>query len=147
MVLTLLYLYFMLVEWLTVTYAASPHEAKISTAVISGEYAEIFWVGLAALVIPTVLLFIQFAKGKYSILVTVISGLLVNVAAIAKRYLIVVPSQTHGTLLPYGAGSYSPTWVEFSVIIGLMGLGTLLYILAVKVFPIMEVSESAEGGM
>ena len=73
----------------------------------------------------------------------VVSGVLVNLAAIGKRFLIVVPSQTHGTLLPYGVGSYSPTWVEYSVILGLLALGALLYILFMKVFPIMEIPEHA----
>lgn len=79
----------------------------------------------------------------------VVSGLLVNWAAIGKRILIVVPSQTHGSLLPYGSGSYSPTWVEISIIVGLFAVGTLLYTLFVKVFPIMEIREEAaavEGG-
>ncbi len=45
----------------------------------------------------------------------VLSGVLVNLAAIGKRYLIVVPSQTHGSLLTYPTGSYSPTWVSSTV--------------------------------
>jgi molybdopterin-containing oxidoreductase family membrane subunit len=75
----------------------------------------------------------------------VLSGVLVNLAAIGKRYLIAVPSQTHGTLLPYSTGSYSPTWVEYSIILGLFALGTLLYVLFIKVFPIMEVTEPVGG--
>ncbi|MEE9154636.1 MAG: polysulfide reductase, partial [candidate division NC10 bacterium] len=78
--------------------------------------------------------------------VIVLSGVLVNLAAIGKRVLIVLPSQTHGTLLPYVTGSYSPTWVEYSVILGLLALGALLYTLFMKVFPIMEIPEYAAGG-
>ena len=57
-----------------------------------------------------------------------------------------MPSQTHGTLLPYTPGSYTPTWVEYSIILGLFALGALLYIVFVKVFPILEVPERVEGG-
>lgn len=71
----------------------------------------------------------------------VLAGVLVNWAAVAKRLLVVVPSQTHGALLPYPPGHYTPTWVEYSVLLGLLALGTLLYTLFVKVFPIMEVEE------
>jgi Ni/Fe-hydrogenase subunit HybB-like protein len=78
---------------------------------------------------------------RSSIASAVVAGLLVNVAAIAKRVLIVVPSQTHGGLLPYGTGSYTPTWVEYSIVVGLFALGTLLYSIFVKVFPIMEIEE------
>lgn len=76
---------------------------------------------------------------------TTTAGILVNVAAIAKRLLIVVPSQTHGTLLPYSTGWYVPTWVEISIIVGLFALGTLMYILFFTIFPVTEV-HAEEGG-
>jgi uncharacterized membrane protein YhdT len=44
-------------------------------------------------------------------------------------------------LLPYPPGAYTPTWVELTIILGLFGLGALLYILFTKVFPIMEVKD------
>ena len=65
----------------------------------------------------------------------VASGVLVNFAAIGKRFLIVVPSQTHGTLLPYEVGSYSPSWVEYGVILGIFALGALMVGLFFKAFP------------
>ncbi|MFQ5914829.1 MAG: NrfD/PsrC family molybdoenzyme membrane anchor subunit, partial [Nitrospinota bacterium] len=112
MILTVTYLYFTVVEWLTTTYAAHHHEVAISTALLVGEYAWLFWLSVGTLVVAFVLLFAQFLTGRYRLGVMVLSGILVNAAAIGKRYLIVVPSQTHGTLLPYGSGSYAPTWVE-----------------------------------
>ena len=83
----------------------------------------------------------QAATRRYSLSLIILAAVLVNVAAIFKRYLIVVPSLTYGNLLPYPVGSYTPTWVEYSVVIGLMAFGILLYILFMKVFPIMEVQE------
>lgn len=146
MVLTVTYLYFTAVEWLTLNYEAHHHEARVTTALLAGAYAPVFWASMAALVVSFVLLFLQFLTGRYSLGAIVLSGVLVNLGAIGKRYLIVVPSQTHGTLLPYGAGSYSPTWVEYGVVAGLLALGALLYVLFMKVFPIMELPERAEGG-
>ena len=105
-----------------------------------------YWLSVAFLGIPLILLFGQFVRRRYSLPLIVLSGVLVNLAAIGKRFLIVVPSQTHGNLLPYEVGSYVPTWVEYSVILGLFALGTLLYVLFVKMFPIMEMPEPAEGG-
>ena len=43
MILIVIYLYFMTVEWLTTVYVANPHEAKLSAALFTGEYAGIFW--------------------------------------------------------------------------------------------------------
>lgn len=144
-ILTFVYLYFMAVELLTATYAAGEHEQRITNALLSGEYAWMFWLTIAFLVIPVGLILFQAFTRKWSIPLLVISGLLVNIAAMFKRYLLVVPSQTHGSALPYETGGYHPNWIEFSVIIGLFGLGTLLYLLFMKIFPILPVDDTLEG--
>jgi Ni/Fe-hydrogenase subunit HybB-like protein len=211
--LILVYLYFMVTELLTTTYAANQHEVSVTQALVFGEYAWIFWGSVLTLVLALVIQLLPYlplpawfkepevqrrfagfarltATGVAAILIvmvvqaapfsqqamvsislgfqevlpwimfvlvistmifyapvmcqnviarSVVSGLLVILAAIGKRYLIVIPSQTHGTLLPYGAGTYSPTWVEYSIVIGLFALGALLYTLFIKIFPILEV--------
>ena len=146
MVLTTTYIYFVIVELLTATYTSSHNEVQATTALLRGEYAWLYWLSVVCLGLPALLLFGQFLLSRYSLALIVLSGLLVNVAAIGKRYLIVVPSQTYAPLLPYPTGSYSPTWVEYSIVVGLFALGALLLAIFVKVFPIMEVPESTEGG-
>lgn len=146
MILIVVYLYFMIVEWLTTTYQAHHHEVRVSTALLTGEYAWLYWLSVAFLVISFFLLSGQLVLRRYSLSLTVLSGVLVNLAAIGKRYLIVVPSQTYGPLLPYPIGFYSPTWVEYSIIVGIFALGTLLYALFIKIFPIMEVVDPTKGG-
>jgi Ni/Fe-hydrogenase subunit HybB-like protein len=216
--LILVYLYFMVTEILTTTYAANPHEVSVTQVLVYGEYAWIFWgsvlslllalvnqilpylpvparllqpevqrrfVGVARLTatgVAAVLIVLFIQAGPFSqrallnislgfqdllpwitfVLVvmtmifyapvmsqnviarSVVSGLLVLAAAIGKRYLIVIPSQTHGTLLPYEAGIYNPSWVEYSIIIGLFALGALLYTLFIKIFPILEVEDNED---
>jgi len=146
MVLIAAYFYFMVVDWLTATYAAPSHEIRISRAIFFGRYAGIYWISVAAMLGAFVLQFRQFTQQRYRLPQIVASGLLANVAAVGKRLLIVVPSQTHGTLLPYPPGSYSPTWVEYSIILGLFGLGTLMYALFSKAFPIIELPEEEQEG-
>ena len=145
-VLTLAYLYFMVAELLTANYAAQLHEGIVSSAIISGEYAWLFWLSVVLLVVPFVLLLVQFLTRRYSLALIVMAGVMVNLAAIGKRFLIVVPSQTHGTVLDYLPGSYSPTWVEYSIILGLFALGALMYAVFIKVFPIVEMPEKIGGG-
>ncbi|MFQ5947269.1 MAG: NrfD/PsrC family molybdoenzyme membrane anchor subunit [Acidimicrobiia bacterium] len=145
LVLIIVYLYFTVTELLTSTYAGHHHELRVSRALISGTYAPIFWASVALLVVPLAMLLWQAITRRWSIWALVAIGLLVNLAAIGKRYLIVVPSQTHGSLLPYETGSYSPTWVEYAVIVGLFALGVLLIALFVKAFPIMEIEEEANA--
>jgi molybdopterin-containing oxidoreductase family membrane subunit len=138
-VLVAAYLYLMIVEMFTAIYGGHHHEARVSEALLTGHYAWLFWLSVGLLVFSAAALFLQFAGNSYSLPLIVLAGVLVNLAAIGKRYLIVVPSQTHGRLLPYETGTYAPTWVEYSVVIGLMALGALAMVLFFKVFPIMHV--------
>ena len=146
MILIVAYLYFMVVEWLTAIYPSGQPDAVVSQALFGGEFAGLYWITVAALVVPLGLLVVQFIFKRYHLSWIVLSGILVNVAAIVKRYLIVVPSQTHGTLLPYGIGSYSPTWVEYAVVLGIYSFGVLMFVLFIKIFPIMYLPEKSEGG-
>jgi molybdopterin-containing oxidoreductase family membrane subunit len=143
-VLSIIYIYFIVVEMLVATYAAGEVESIISTQLFSGEYAPIFWGATGLILLSFGLLFGQFVRHRYSIGLIVTAGVLLNLAAIGKRYLIVAPSLTHGTLLPYDPGSYAPTWVEYSVILGVFALGALAYALFIKVFPIMSAPESTK---
>ena len=140
-ILVLVYLYFIIAEELTISYAGGTKEREYTNALMFGPYAHLFWTAIGSLVLTFAILFIQFARGKVSIGWSVAAGLIVNVAAVLKRYLLVVPSQTHGMLIDYPPGKYSPSWVEISVILGLVALATFLYVLFVKVFPIVPVSE------
>ncbi len=140
----LVYLYFMSVELLTLLYATPEVEKQLSDALLLGEYAWIYWGSVALLVIPGLGLLWQAFKRRWNVGWLVAFGIAVNLAAIGKRYLIVVPSQTHGTLLPYEVGSYSPSWVEYGVVLGLLGLGALMIGTFVKVFPPIPLREDEE---
>ena len=122
------YIYFIAVEMFTATYAAGQHEVSLTQELFSGTYAWIFWSSIGLIVISFGMLFGQFLRHRYNLALIVTAGVLVNLAAMGKRFLIVVPSQTHGTLLPYS----------------MFALGTLAYLLFVRVFPIMEIPESGE---
>ncbi|HKZ76042.1 MAG TPA: NrfD/PsrC family molybdoenzyme membrane anchor subunit, partial [Actinomycetota bacterium] len=141
MFLLLGYLYFMAVELLTNVYTGSEREREVTVALLSGRYAWIYWGSVALFVIPLALLIVRYFRRGGGLATLVASGVMVNLAAIGKRFLIVVPSQTHGTLLPYGTGSYVPTWVEWAEMAGLFAFGALLLTLFAKVFPIMPIGE------
>jgi Ni/Fe-hydrogenase subunit HybB-like protein len=141
MVLLLVYLYFMVVELLTAGYAGPERDRKVTEAVLWGEYGWIYWSSVALLVLSAAALLWQTITRRWSLKLMVAIGLAVNVAAIGKRFLIVVPSLTKGELLPYDAGSYTPSAVEVGVILGLFALGALLIGAFSKAFPIMELQE------
>ncbi len=137
MILTVIYMYFMIVEELTAHYAAPEAELEVAHQVTRGAFAGLFWTTVACLAMAFLILFIQYIKGKTILGLHVLAGVLVNIAAVFKRFIIVVPSQTHGTLLPYRHGSYVPTWVEISVVLGLVAGGSMAYLVFVKIFPIV----------
>jgi molybdopterin-containing oxidoreductase family membrane subunit len=139
-VLTLAYLYFMVVEELTANYAATRAETHVAHEVVVGRYGALFWTVVLCLGLTLLIGFAQFALRRVSVGWLVAAGLLVNVAAVVKRFLIVVPSQTEGLLLPWERGSYVPTWVELRVVIGLFALAALLYVAFTRVFPIIPLS-------
>jgi molybdopterin-containing oxidoreductase family membrane subunit len=134
----------MSVELLTLVYATPEVEKGLSDALLTGEYAWLYWGAVAMLAIPAVGLVWQALTKRWNVGWLIAFGIAVNLAAIAKRYLIVVPSQTHGTLLPYEAGSYSPTWVEYGVVLGLFGLGALMIGIFFKVFPALPLHRDDE---
>ncbi len=136
------YLYFTVVEILTITYQPGESEQALSEALLSGTYAWIFWGAIVSLVAAAALLIWQALTRQWSIGLIVAAGVLVNIGAVAKRYLIVVPSQTHGQLLPYPVGSYSPNWVEWAVVLGLFALGAFMIGVFMKVFPIVPLEEA-----
>jgi molybdopterin-containing oxidoreductase family membrane subunit len=141
------YLYFMASEAYTGLYAAPLQEEAVYQAIYFGTYAPIAWFAVGSFLAAFLMIFVMFLRKKYSLTWMVVSAVLVNLASIAVRYLIVVPSQTHGMLLPYAVGTYSPNWVEWSLMAGLFALGYLLYAIFVKIFPIVELPhESVVGG-
>ena len=144
MLLLFVYVYFMVTEILTATYAGSERELQVTRELIWGEYSWIFWSAVALLVLPLASLLIQALRRSWNVQWLVVAGIAVNLGAIAKRYLIAVPSQTHGQLLPYPTGSYSPSWVEWAVVASLVAFGALVIGVFMKVLPIVEIEAEEE---
>ncbi|MFC2038401.1 NrfD/PsrC family molybdoenzyme membrane anchor subunit [Chloroflexota bacterium] len=141
-VLTHIYIYLTIAEQFTMRYAASHAEAAVSEILLQGEFAPVYWVMLVAgLAIPALALIGQSIKKQwFSLKITVISSVVILVAFWVKRFLIVVPSLLR-QIMPFPTGTYFPSWVEWSAIAGIFALAVLLYMVFIKVFPIMESEE------
>ncbi|MDK1019385.1 MAG: polysulfide reductase NrfD [Actinomycetota bacterium] len=129
--------YLQIVELVTMLYATPGNERLLADALLRGPYAWIFWSGLFLVVFGLTLLVTQAARRQWSLGVLIIASVAISTSVVAERYLTVIPSQTHGMMLPYEPGSYFPTWVEFAVVAGMFALGALLIGLFMKVFPII----------
>ena len=61
-----------------------------------------------------------------------------------ERFLIVVPSLSHPRL-PLNAATYTPSWVEWSLLAAFIAMFILLYAVFTKLFPIVSIWEIHEG--
>ncbi len=138
-ILTHFYIYLTIAEQLTMRYAGPDAEAMLSEITLQGQLAPVFWpmivVGMA---IPAVVLVFQaFVPKWFSLGRSVVAAVMILIAFWVKRFIIVVPSLLR-PLLPFQTGTYSPSWVEWSVVVGIFALGVFMYVAFLKIFPIME---------
>ena len=136
-VLIVVTLYFIISDELTSSYAASAHQRHAAHNIATGEFKHLFRLEIGSLLLALLLLFGQFALGKTSVWLTAAAGLSVNVAAVMKRFLLVVPSQTSATMLEWPHGHYAPSWVELGLVGGLVCLGMLMYSVFSWIFPLL----------
>ncbi len=136
-----LYLYFLLSEQLTSQYAPLPGEQKVSTSLLTGSFSRMFWLAvIGGLVIPFIYFFIQGVNKNFiSIGLTTIAAIMTNIALWLKRFLIVVPGQYHTHLpLPRPSVTYDPTFSEMVVTFGLYAFAVVLFLVLLKVIPVIE---------
>ena len=134
--LALVYLYFMIVEELTATYAAPTADRRVAHEVVGGHFGPMFWVTVTCLALTFAIPFVLRVRRVISIPAMVLVAVLANVAAVLKRLLIVVPSQTHGALLPIEPGTYAPTRIEYGIIVGLFGVLAASVLVFGRLFPL-----------
>ena len=130
--------YFLFAEFLTVVYAGIPVPRAFFAEMMLGRYAPIFWFDLVmGLVVPfLILVYFRTLAGVG------VASLLVVLGVLAERTNIVLPPLLNRSLLPYEVGSYSPTWVEYSLMATLYAVGVLAFVVFAKLFPLVETRKS-----
>jgi len=93
---------------------------------------------LCCFVIPFPILAV---KRTRTILGTSIASGCVLIGMWLERFLIIIPTLSQPRL-PYGRGSYTPSWVEWSMMAGLCAGFTLAIILFSKFFPVISIWET-----
>jgi molybdopterin-containing oxidoreductase family membrane subunit len=142
LVMTCLWLYFTLCEYVTVFYGAAPADLSIFFEKMTGQYAPYFWLMvLTCFVIPFVLLA---NKRTRTIKGTVIASIAVVIGMWLERFTIIVPTLMHPRM-PWDLGVYTPSWVEWSILAGSFALFTMIYMVFTKLFPIVSIWEVQEG--
>ncbi len=142
LVMSLLWIYFILNEHLTVFYGAEPAHMAIFWEKITGAYAPAFWIMVICnFVIPVGILANPRTR---TVTGTVVASISVQIGMWLERFTIVVPTLVNPRL-PIPRGSYVPSWVEISLMAGCLAGFILLYVLFTKLFPIVSIWEVREG--
>jgi Ni/Fe-hydrogenase subunit HybB-like protein len=142
--LSLLYLYFNINEFLTPFFKMKESEAAYLNGLFSGDFSRIFWFAiLIGMILPIVIL--VFKKGRKPLPVFIV-GIMVVVGAWFKRYLIVTPTLLHPFLpmhdVPQSYRHYFPSWEEWAITMGSLAGAMLIITILARVFPIIPIQET-----
>src|SRR5581483_4760282 len=114
---------------------------QVQRSMTGGRYSPAWWtmIGLVYLVPLLTLPLPRFRRWPLGLLVV---GVVVNVGMYLERMLILVPPLAHPRL-PFEWGRYTPSSVEWTIMVGTLALAALLYIAATKVVPMISIWEYA----
>ncbi|MEE9399372.1 MAG: NrfD/PsrC family molybdoenzyme membrane anchor subunit [Dehalococcoidales bacterium] len=136
-----IYLYLTIGEYLTVGYKLEEEEKHLLTLLLLGKNAFWFWFFVVGgLVLPAILLVVR--RGPV-IPRIITAAVLVNVSMWIKRFVIIIPT-LQVPLMPFEFGSYTPTWVEWSITAGAFAAFVLIFAIFAKLVPLISIWEVAE---
>ncbi len=144
LVMTLLWFYFTFAEYLTTWYGAEPIHMAVWWSKVTGKYWPQFWTMFGCCFIIPMLILTR--RKTRTVAGTVIASIAITIGMWLERFVIVVPTVSNPRL-PLDRGIYSPTWVEWSVLLGCFSFFILLYVLFTRFFPIVSIWEIQEGRM
>ncbi len=141
LVMSALWSYFTLAEYLTTFYGALTDEMPVANAKIFGEFNWAFW--LMVLFNGVIPFLILSRRSGRTVMGTVIASIFIDIGMWLERFTIVAPSLARPRLMEWV--TYTPTWVEISITVGSLALFALLFVLFFKLFPSLAIWEVEEG--
>lgn len=123
-------------EILVGIYGLEEQELATLATIFTGSFALNFWVvqmGIGV-IIPLILYFNP--RTRQSTTAMFWAAVAVVIGILGVRFNIVVPALTVPVLPGLPAGYYYPSWIEWTISIGIISLGIIIYTLAVKLLPI-----------
>jgi molybdopterin-containing oxidoreductase family membrane subunit len=141
--LSLVYLYFNINEYLGPAFKMVGVEGEHITELFVGKYAPMYWfVQLGGLILP--IIFLIFKPFRKPLPIFIIS-LFVILGAWFKRFLIVIPSLQHPYLPIQGVDEsylhYNPTWEEWAITMSSFAWLLLIITVLIKLFPVIPLQE------
>jgi molybdopterin-containing oxidoreductase family membrane subunit len=106
-----------------------------------GHYAPQFWIMLICNTVAPLLYFFKRLRTNLVALCSI--AVLINLGMWFERYVIIVGSVAH-EYDPYSWGIYSPTWVDYGILVGSFSLFLFLFFLFAKFLPAISITEVKE---
>jgi molybdopterin-containing oxidoreductase family membrane subunit len=126
---------------LTLPQPASDPERSTFLYRMTGDYAPIFWLMVACNCVGP--LFLYFRKVRETTAALLVVCVAINVGMWLERFNIIVTSLAHDRL-PFDWRVYVPTWVEWAITFGAFGWFFMLFLVGLKLFPSVSISEMKE---
>jgi Ni/Fe-hydrogenase subunit HybB-like protein len=131
-----------LVEHFNAWYGGDPYESFLFfTTRQRGPYAGVYWLMIFCNVVTPNLFWWKAAR--QNVWVLWVASILVNVGMWTERFIIIVTS-LHRDFLPSSWAMYYPTWVDWSIYAGTLGLFGTLFLLFLRFVPSVSASEVKE---
>jgi Ni/Fe-hydrogenase subunit HybB-like protein len=108
---------------------------------LTGHYAPLFWLMVACNCLGPMLLFLERIRRHHGVLLAIC--ILINVGMWLERFTIIVTSLSHDRL-PFDWRYYTPRWVEWAMTFGSLGWFFFLFLVGLKVLPLISIAELEE---
>ena len=139
---SLILTYTYVTEYFMAWYSGSQVERSTFLDRAMGQYAPLFWVTIVCNCIIPLSLFFQKVRTHIGALFVI--SICINVGMWLERYVIIVASLSHGFNPSVWSAGYRPTWVEVAITAGSFAWFFLFFLLFVKNFPAISMTEVKE---
>jgi Ni/Fe-hydrogenase subunit HybB-like protein len=130
-----------LAEIFTGFYSGDRYEIAITMNRMVGPYAPVYWALLFLNILFPQVLWLRRARRSIPVLFTL--GILINIGMWMERFMIVVTGLAQD-FLPSSWGLFLPTWVDWAMLAGSIGLFALLFLLFLRALPAISIFEMHE---
>ena len=141
LVLSLIWTYINGVELFTAWYSGTSEEYEALGYKLFGYYAWLYWEMILFCAVAPMLMFST--RFRTSFVPMLILSIAINIGMYTERFLIVATSLSR-QYLPDAWGTYVPSPVEISIMVGSFALFTTLFLIFVKIFPSVSMYEVKE---
>ncbi len=128
-------------EFFMAWYSRNPMEMEIFRYRPTGDYAAGFWIMVVCNTLIPLLFF--FKRIRTSLFYLFGISILVNIGMWYERFVIIISSVSHD-FIPHAWGVYTPTIVEFGIMLGSFSLFFFLFVLFIKHMPSVSMTEMKE---